>query len=295
LVVVPVVDPNVGMSIRTDVQYAAPGGVPLTGTLYRPVGQEKVPVVIAVHGGGWKQGSPQRYEHWGPWFTQRGMALFTIKYRLADRPGQRFPAPALDVVAAIHFIRAAAAELDLDGQRVALMGDSAGAHLVSLVALAGEAPITSPGSGGQSVNTACTLPQFEAVRAVIAIYGVYDLVQQWEHDQIARPRDHVTEALMGFSPLEDRLAYLHASPMSHATTRAPRSGFLVAWGTDDDVVDWAPQSGRFVTALKQSGQFVRTVAVVGAPHFWIDQPIDEPGSFTAVLAPKLERFLADRF
>ena len=49
-----------------------------------------------------------------------------------------------------------------------------------------------------------------------------------------------------------------------------------------------------MTALKQSGQFVRPVPVVGAPHFWIDQPIEESGSFTGFLAPKLFRFLKER-
>jgi hypothetical protein len=60
------------------------------------------------------------------------------------------------------------------------------------------------------------------------------------------------------------------------------------------VVDCASHSERFVKELKQSGQFVRPVPIVGAPHFWVNQPIEENGSFTGFLAPKLLRFLNDK-
>jgi acetyl esterase/lipase len=278
-------EPNLAVRISANVQYAVHGGSPLTGTLYRPEQEAACPVVIAVHGGGWKQGSPQRYEHWGQWLASRGIAVYAIKYRLSDRADHRFPAAALDVIAAHRFIRASSATLGVDAERIFMMGDSAGAHLASLVTLAGASASFAgvEGRGGEPPP-----------RAVIAVYGVYDLLAQWEHDQIARPRDQITEALMGFSPLDDKLAYFRASPIAHTTMQAPRTAFLVAWGMEDDVVDWASQSARFVTALKQSGQFVRPVPVPAAPHFWIDQPIEESGSFTGFLAPKLLRFLKDR-
>ncbi len=265
--------------------YGERQGTTLAGKLFRPADGKNSPLVIAVHGGGWKQGTPQRYDHWGEWLASRGIALYAINYRLADRPDGRFPAPLLDVTAAIDFITSRHEQFNIDVDRVALMGDSAGAHLVSWIALAGDSLREQADTGGVSPKLC----------AVVTIYGVFDLIAQWEHDQIARPRDHVTEALMGFSLPEDRLAYFHASPIAHASTKAPRRSFLVVWGTDDDVVDWASQSGKFVTVLKQSGQYVRIVPIVGAPHMWIDQPIDENGSFTAFLAPKLYRFLLDRF
>jgi acetyl esterase/lipase len=267
--------------ISKRLQYAVHDGVTLSATLYRSDQTKPCPVVIAVHGGGWRVGSPDRYGEWGPWLASRGVALFAIQYRLTDRPQNVFPAAALDVAAAVRFVHAGAADLGLDPERIALMGDSAGAHLVSLVALTGGSLADARGG-------------FPAIKAVVAVYGVFDLLAQWEHDLIARPRDQITEGLMGHSPLDDRLAFFRASPIAYATTKAPRVPFLVAWGTADDIVDHASQSGRFVTALKQSGQFVRTVPIVGAPHFWISDPIAETGSFTGFLAPKLHRFLTER-
>jgi hypothetical protein len=69
--------------------------------------------------------------------------------------------------------------------------------------------------------------------------------------------------------------------------------FLLAWGTEDDIAD-PGQSKAFLTALKQARFFVRTVVVPSAPHFWMTDPIEEPGSFTGFLAPRLLRFLAQR-
>jgi acetyl esterase/lipase len=264
-------------------QYAVHDGIALSGTLYRPERTQVCPAVIAVHGGGWRIGSPDRYREWGQWLSSRGIALFAIQYRLTDQPQNVFPAAALDVAEAVRFVHANASELGLDPNGIVLMGDSAGAHLVSLVALT-----------GGTLGRADARGDFPMIKAVVAVYGVYDLLAQWEHDQIARPRDQITEALMACSPLDDRLAFFRASPIAYATTTAPRVPFLVSWGTQDDIVDWASQSGRFVTALKQTGQFVRTVAIVGAPHFWISDPIAETGSFTGFLAPKLCRFLEDR-
>ena len=68
------------------------------------------------------------------------------------------------------------------------MGDSAGAHLVSLVALAGDEPQFS---GEYRNDPHAATPS--NVKAVVGFYGVYDMAAQWHHDQLARPRDQITE------------------------------------------------------------------------------------------------------
>jgi hypothetical protein len=65
-------------------------------------------------------------------------------------------------------------------------------------------------------------------------------------------------------------------------------------GTEDDLVDRKAHTHAFVLALKQAGFFVRTTIVQGAPHYFGGDPIEEPGSFSGVLAPRLLRFLQER-
>ena len=114
--------------------------------------------------------------------------------------------------AAIQFVKSKAADLKADPERVGLMGDSAGAHLAALTALAYDAaPFANayPSNNYASVNP--------RVKAVAGAYGVYDMVQQWMHDQVARPRDQIVEKFLGKPPMEDRKLYFESSPISYAT------------------------------------------------------------------------------
>ena len=267
-------DGGCSVKIERNLVYATMDGIALTGDYYRPETTRAVPIVVAVHGGGWKLGSARFYQHWGPYLAAQGIALFSIDYRLAESDQQRYPAAADDVRAAVRFVRANAERFGIDPQRIGLVGDSAGAHLAALTALAG-------GEDGQ-------------VKAVVAVYGVYDLVAQWQHDLQARPHDQITEIFMGHSPLEDRLSFIAASPLSHVTRQSRGTAFLVAWGTADDIVDWESQSKPFVDALKQVGCFVRTAAITDAPHFWMSDPLDDPYGYPIRLAPGLLRFLQER-
>ena len=121
---------------RGNVEYAEHGGTKLTGDLYLPKGVAKAPLIIAVHGGGWQNGSPAAYKYWGSFLAKKGYGLFAIKYRLGK--AGIYPGAVYDVKAAIQFARAKGADLGIDPERIGLWGDSAGGHLVSLVGLAAD-------------------------------------------------------------------------------------------------------------------------------------------------------------
>ena len=172
------------VSTQAKIEYAQHDGVALAGDLYLPKGLDKAPLVIAVHGGGWQVGGPITYRHWGTFLAKHGFAVFAISYRLSKPGAKTFPAAVYDVKAAIQFARANAARLGIDPDRIGLMGDSAGAHLTALVALAGDEPLFSTEyRSDPHVATAAN------VKSVIGFYGVYDMQAQWLHDQITRPRD----------------------------------------------------------------------------------------------------------
>src|SRR5205085_1815065 len=99
---------------------------------------ELPPVVLWLHGGGWRQGSRRRqspgaHRHW---LIERavmaGFAMALVDYRLA--PEGTFPAPVADVRAAIRWLRAHADDLEIDAGRVALWGESAGGHIACMAA-----------------------------------------------------------------------------------------------------------------------------------------------------------------
>jgi acetyl esterase/lipase len=182
-------------------------------------------------------------------------------------------------------VRAEAAEFGLDGERVGLIGDSAGAHLSALAALAGKEPLFS----GDYLTDRHSAISAE-VKAVIGFYGVYDMQGHWEHDQVTRPPDQITEKFPGAAPMTSRKLFFEASPLSYVTVDKNSTRFLLIYGREDDIVDPATQSEKFLTALKQAGFYAHTIVVPGAGHFWASEPFDEPGSFDVYSAAKILRF-----
>jgi acetyl esterase/lipase len=276
-------------SLKTGAQYGTHDGVALVGDLYAPKAPGKYPAIVAVHGGGWQTGARATYKYWGPYLAQRGYVVFAIDYRLVAAGQKMFPQSIQDVRAAIQFVRHDAGTLNVDPDRIGLLGESAGGQMVALVGLTGDSGAI-PGAYRDDPYAGVSAK----VKAVVALYGIYDMVQQWNHDQVGRPSDQIVEKYLGVPPMADRKLYFDASPLSYATVANNQVSFLLAWGTEDDIVDEPHQAEPFLLALKQARFNVRTVIMTGAPHGWNSEPLDEHGSFTAILAPKLLRFLAER-
>ena len=116
-----------------DIEYSAPGGESLKLDAHIPRGKGPFQAVILVHGGGWTAGhkTVNFVEPLFPVLDQTGMAWFTIDYRLA--PKHPYPAARQDVEAAVTWLKKNAEKYRVNPTKIALMGESAGAHLVNLV------------------------------------------------------------------------------------------------------------------------------------------------------------------
>jgi acetyl esterase/lipase len=125
------------IEIRKNIEFGMHDGDVLTGDYYAPTGTDPYATLVALHGGGWKRGTAESYQYWGPYLAQHGYVLFSINYRLVKDTKNRYPAAVHDTRAAVQFLRNKAATLKVDSNRIGCIGDSAGAYLASLVALAG--------------------------------------------------------------------------------------------------------------------------------------------------------------
>ncbi|HMA71857.1 MAG TPA: alpha/beta hydrolase [Xanthobacteraceae bacterium] len=270
---------------RPNVEYVVHEGVKLTGDFYLPKGLDKAPVIVAVHGGGWQAGSPDSLNAWAPFMARHGYAVYAIRYRLSKPGVSSYPAAVYDVKAAVQFVRAKAGEFGFDPARVALAGASAGAHLASLVGIAGGEPQFST-QYRDDPNAAVPAD----VKAVISYYGVYDMQAQWTHDVVSRPVDSITEKFLGVPPMKNRHIYFEASPVAYATVDKNRTRFMLIHGQEDDIVD-PKQATEFHLLLKQAGFSANIALVPGAGHAFMNEPQDETISFSAQVAPRVLRFL----
>ena len=268
------------------IAYANHDGVELAGDLYLPKGAKAAPALVAVHGGGWVQGARSAFQYWGPYLASRGIGMFSISYRLAAK-GKMFPQAVQDILAGVQFMRGKAGEFGIDPARIGLLGASAGGHLASLAALG-----CKKFTGGYPQDPFASTSA--EVKALIGVYGVYDLVAMWTTYQLQGGLDNNIQKFLGAPPMENRQLYFDATPISYATFANNKISVLLATGTADDLVDPAEHTQPFMLALKQAGFFVRPCIVQGAPHYWMNDPIDEPGSYSGFLAPRLMRFLTEK-
>ena len=111
------------------------GPIPLRA--YRPLGAkagEKLPVLVYFHGGGWVIGDLDSHDTLcRDLCAHSGCAVIAVDYRLG--PEHRFPAAVDDAIAATRWVRDQAATLQVDADRLAVGGDSAGGNLAAVVAL----------------------------------------------------------------------------------------------------------------------------------------------------------------
>jgi alpha-L-fucosidase 2 len=225
--------------LQTDIEFAKPGGVSLTLDAYVPEGKGPFPTVIIVHGGGWINGTKTTYVT--PLFeplTKAGFTWFTINYRLA--PQHPYPAAVEDVEAAIRWVKKNAKTYKADPKRIALVGESAGGHLVSLAGAKGK---------GET-----------KVAAVIPFYGVHDFVHR------AKAMNDIGSNVKQFLRIdgwEGEAKMREASPIQYVHKGMPP--YLMIHGTEDKAVPYE-QSPLMCAKMKEVRVPCEVYTVQGAPH-----------------------------
>ena len=190
--------------------FASPDGVDLKMNLYRPLEKGKYPALAIVYGGAWRSGTPDGYEDFSCYMAARGYSVIAVDYRHA--PKYKFPTQLEDVTTALHYIRDRAEELEVDPQRMAVMGRSAGGHLALL-----------------SAYQQGAIP----VRGVVKYYGPVNLAKGYYDPPVPNPikSANVLENFLGGTPEELPELYQKASPITYTRPDLPPT-LLVYAGRD---------------------------------------------------------------
>lgn len=228
--------------LKTDIEFAKVGDVSLTLDAFVPEGVGPFPTAILVHGGGWTKGDKQTYIK--PLFAplgEAGFAWFTINYRLA--PTHQWPACLDDVETAIRWVKAHASEYKVDVNRIALIGESAGGHLVSMA-----------GTRARGDTT---------VAAVVPFYAPHDLETR------AKQRLVIGPGISGLFGIADELndanlkMLAEGSPIHHLKAGLPP--YLLIHGDKDEQVAHE-QSLLFQTKSKALGNRCDLLTIPGGIH-----------------------------
>jgi acetyl esterase/lipase len=207
-----------------------------------PEGQGPHPVIVLIHGGGWREcWERDLMDPLAADLTRRGYATWNIEYRRVGPSGGGWPQTMEDVVAAVAALPRLAQRYPLDAARTALLGHSAGGHLAVCAAARG------------------------APSALVVLSGALDL----EEIGTRGTGDGSGIDFMGGQPRDRPDAYASASPRA----QLPLGSFpqLIVYGTSEriDLIDGVR---RYCARARELGDDVEDIVLEDADHFSVIDP-----------------------
>jgi arylformamidase len=259
------------MEVSKDLRYDdSPGSNPKLNALdlYLPAGKRNVPLVVYVHGGGWRAGDKENPITLVNTFGRMGVGVASINYRLA--PEVKHPGQIEDVARAFGWVYKHSSQYGIDRNRIVVMGASAGGHLVSLLALNPEY-LSKEG-----------VPS-DVIKGVASVSGIYDLAA-WPEPGLIPTRK---EQAFGLDPAVLR----DASPSNYVTSKSPP--FLITF-TDWDLFMIRENTLEMYDLMLSKGAKVQLVMVPGRNHMGVAEIGTNANQIDDVLGPALARFVGEQ-
>ena len=237
-----------GVVEEREIEYGRVGERPLLLDLYRPEsGAAGAIGLIFIHGGGWTKGRRGDYKYYTVRLASRGHVAATIGYRFSQEA--TFPGCVEDARCAVRWMRANAARLGVDPERIVVIGGSAGGYLALMTGYAADVAEFAGSGGYPDVSS--------RVAAVVDLYGPADLTTPF-----ARQAPPVL-GLLGRAYAADPGLYERASPIRYLDAGDPPT--LIIHGTIDDIVP-VSQSDALAERLAQLGVPYAYARIDGWPH-----------------------------
>jgi acetyl esterase/lipase len=253
-------------TIHRDLVCGKGGDKDLKLDLVVPPGSGPFPLIIFIHGGGWRGGSYK-----DPFmqmammrYVKAGYAGACIGYRLTPT-GARFPAQIEDCKCAVRWLRAHAGEYHLDPDRFGCIGASAGGHLSLLLGLTAKAD----GLEGTGDLKAEYAQASSAVQAVVNLFGPTDLMHgDWEKNV-----EPVVVDLLGGPVAEKKDLAKQASPLTYVREGSKLPPILTFHGTNDRTVPYI-HATKLQQALDGVHASSKLVTMEGEGHGWFGPKLE---------------------
>lgn len=282
----PVVDLPGGVEGLLDITYLERWGYrPLNLDLYRPrKATGRLPLVIYVHGGSFLQGSGRMptpafkngMDGLLAMLAAHGYATAAVEYRLGGEA--LMPAGILDMKAAIRWLRANADKYNLDPNRFAVFGDSAGGGAAALLGTSCGAKEFAenypPSRGGPDLSK-----YSDCVQASIDWFGIIDMAQldsMWAdtpevktplyHNNADSTQSQVYGCVLGHT-CKSELVQMY-NPIKYIDPSDKGTAFMMVHGTGDVAVSWK-QPQMFYDKLREAGITARLELLPGLGHYFM--------------------------
>lgn len=242
------------IEVRRNVAYTEPADTSRRLDVYTTVDAKNWPVMVWIHGGGWKRGDKAGVQAKPVAFIDHEFVFVSINYRFI--PDVTVQEMASDIAKAIRWVHDHASEIGGDSKKMYVAGHSAGAHLAALVAV------------DESYLKAEGMSLTDLKGCVPVDTAVYDIAAQLK--EISANRARTYRPVFGDDPtIQKKL-----SPISHVAKEKGIPPFLILHVADRP--DSTAQSNAFAKALKEAGVSASTFPAEGKNHGSINVDLGKP-------------------
>jgi acetyl esterase/lipase len=242
-----------GFTSRLNVVYTKVGEWEGKMDLYLPAKTNKPsPVIINIHGGGWNHGVKESQTGFNTFF-KNGFAVANIEYRLTGQAAA--PAAVEDTRCALIYLIRNAKELNIDVNKIVIMGSSSGGHLALMGGMLGN---------NHRFDQNCSSVQKVKVAAIVDKYGITD-VWDWGYGKNITSKS--AKNWLG-DKATDKTFAASVSPISYVDKNTPP--VFIVHGDADPIVPYQ-QSVDLYKKLKEAGVKTQFITVPGGLHGKFDK------------------------
>jgi acetyl esterase/lipase len=231
---------------------------------FTPTAKKKkpVPAIIIIHGGGWRSGNRNQHIPLAQHLAALGYACFTVEYRLSTEA--LYPAAVNDIKSAIQWMHANSRKFNIDTNKIAILGFSAGGQLAALVGM-------TSGTGKFDVLD-CNKEHLSLVQAVIDIDGTLTFVapDAWETQNAQTV--NASAKWLGYKRTERIDVWADASPLTYADNNKLPFLFL-----NSSVKRMHAGRDTFISLMNKKSVYTQVVNFSDTPHaFCLYRPWFDP-------------------
>lgn len=224
--------------------------------------KSKRTAIMIIHGGGWRSGNRTQHYPLAQRLADLGYVCFTPGYRLSTEA--LFPAAVYDLKSALRWIRANAKQYNVDTNKIAVLGFSAGGELAAFLG------VTNGNSNFE--GTGCNLRSSSAVQAIVDLDGTLSFVHPESGEGDDSKRTSAATYWFGYSKTDNPKLWEEASPLTYVSKNTPPTLFI-----NSSVERMHAGRTDFLKVLNENNIYSEVKTFSDAPHsFPLFDPWFEP-------------------
>lgn len=262
-----IVGPELPENVKAlmNLTYCSIGNRALKADIFYPVAKtkKKRPAVLLIHGGGWRSGDRSQQIPMAQHLASKGFVSITVEYRLSIEA--LYPAAIFDLKAAIRWIKANAKVYNIDTNKIAVLGCSAGGQLAALIGTTNHNP--------EFEDKVCNPHYSSSVAAIVDVDGTLAFIHPESGEGNDKPEKPSAATLwLGKSAVEEPLLWEKAAPLNHVSSSTPPILFL-----NSSVTRMHAGRNDMIQKLDSLHIYSEVHTFEDAPHpFWLFHPWFNP-------------------